>query len=134
MLEQYPKDVRIVTKEFPLPMHKYARKAAAAALAAGEQGKYWEYHDKLLENYNRLSDQKFIDIAREIGLDVEAFRKSMADPRHQRTITRDIQEGRRAGVTGTPTVFIQGRRLQNRSLPGFRELIEAVLRKEAKAK
>jgi protein-disulfide isomerase len=130
VLEQYPKDVKVVKKLFPLRMHKLAHPAAVAALAAGEQGKFWEYNDKIFENYNKLSDQKFLDFARELGLDMAAFEKSLKDPKHQSAIKKSMQDGSRAGVTGTPTIFVNGRRLNNRSLDGFKAVIDAELKKK----
>lgn len=111
-------------------MHKLAKPAAIAALAAGEQGKFWEYNDKLMENYNRLSDTAFLDFAGEVGLDVEAFKKSLTDPKLSRAVTKHMQDGSRAGVTGTPTIFVNGRRLNDRSLNGFKTIIDAELKKK----
>jgi protein-disulfide isomerase len=108
-----------------------ARPAAVAALAAGEQGKYWEFHKKLYENYNRLSDSMFLDLAKSLGLDEAAFSLSLKDPRHQQAIQKDMQDGQAAGVTGTPSVFINGRRLKTRSLAGFKAIIDAELAKSA---
>jgi len=132
VLGQFPKEVKVVQKNFPLSMHKFSRAAALAALAAGDQGKYWEYHEKLFQNYNTLSDSKFLEIAQEIGLDMDAFKKSLADPRHQAELARDIEDGRMAGVTGTPTIFVGGRKLNNRSLEGFKALIDAELKTKKK--
>jgi len=130
VLKQYPKEVKLVKKNFPLRFHKQSRAAAVAALAAGDQGKFWEYNDKLFENFNRLSPQKFLDIARELGLDMDAFQKSLKNPKYQQEIVKDIQDGSRAGVTGTPTIFINGRRLRNRSIAGFKAMIDAELAKK----
>ncbi|MDH3567988.1 MAG: thioredoxin domain-containing protein, partial [Desulfobacteraceae bacterium] len=71
VLENNPENVKIVFKNFPLRRHKYATKAAMAALAADGQGKFWAFHDRLFENYKQLSDQKINDIARDLGFDVE---------------------------------------------------------------
>ena len=73
VLEKYPKEVKIVLKNFPLNSHKFAKKAAAAALAAESQGKFWEFYDLLFENYNRLNDRKIRKIAIELGLDMVKF-------------------------------------------------------------
>lgn len=130
MLEQYPKEVKLVKKPFPLAMHKMARPAAIAALAAGDQGKFWEYNDKIFENYKKLSDQNLLVFAQEIGLDVDAFKKSLADPKHAQAIGKSTRDGAQAGVTGTPTIFVNGRRLNNRSLDGFKALIDVELKKK----
>jgi protein-disulfide isomerase len=130
VLERYPTQVKLVKKSFPLPMHRFARKAAMAALAAGEQGKFWEYNDLLFKNYNKLSDQKFLDFAQQLGLDMTSFRKGMTDPKLQALLNKNRQDGAKAGVTGTPSIFINGRRLKNRSLQGFEQIINAELKKK----
>jgi len=129
VLEKYPESVKIVFKNFPLRNHKFAMQAAIAALAAEKQGKFWEFHDLLFKNYNRLSEQKFKEIAQQLNLDLEKFEKDRKDPGIRAMIDRDVSEGREAGVRGTPTVFINGRILQNRSMTGFQELIEKALKK-----
>ena len=129
VLEKYPKDVKIVFKNFPLSSHRFALKAAAAALAAGSQGKFWEFHDRLFENYNRLNDQIIGQIATDLNLDLVEFEKSMRDPAIEEKISQDVYDGRQAGVNSTPSVFINGRRLRNRSLEGFQEAIDKELQK-----
>jgi protein-disulfide isomerase len=132
VLEKYPHDVKIVFKNFPLRNHKFALKAAVAALAAESQGKFWEFHDLLFKNYKSLNDQKIREIALELGLDQTKFEKKMKDPRITAMIRQDLRDGSRAGVRGTPTVFINGRRLRDRSLKGFRALIDRKLHKLGK--
>lgn len=77
-----------------------------------------------------LSDQKFIDMARELGLNMDAFQKSLKDPKHQSAIDKDISDANLAGVRGTPTIFINGRLLTNRSLDGFKEIVNEELKKK----
>lgn len=127
MLEQYPGKIKLVLKNFPLQSHKYAYKAAIAALAAEKQGKFWEYHDLLFENYNNLSDEKFKEIAESLNLDQKKFEDDLKDPEIAQKVRDDILDGSRAGIRGTPTIFINGRLLRNRSLAGFREVIEKEL-------
>lgn len=110
-------------------MHKAAAPAAAAAIAAEKQGKFWEFHDKLFQNSRSLSDAKFQEIAAELELDIEKFNADMKDPKTQSLISRDIQNGREAGVRGTPTIFVNGKLLKNRSVAGFQEKIDAELKK-----
>ena len=102
-------------------------KAAVAALAAGSQGKFWEFHDLLFKNYNRLSDQKIQEIAQTVGLNMEEFEKKMNDPAVKQKVNQDFSDGRQAGVRGTPTVFINGIRLRDRSLQGFQAAIDRQL-------
>jgi protein-disulfide isomerase len=130
VLEENPGKVKIVFKQYPLAMHKMARKAAAASLAANVQGKYWEYHDKLFENVSSLSDAKLQEIAEGVGLDIEKFEQDMADPSIQQAITSDLRNGQQAGVRGTPTIFVNGKRMKSRSRQSFQEMIDAELEKE----
>jgi protein-disulfide isomerase len=131
VLEKNPNQVKLVFKNFPIINHKFAMPAAVAALAAGKQGKFWEFHDLLFKDYNRLNEQKVKEIAQQLNLDMEKFEKDRKDPRIRAMINRDVSEGNRAGVRGTPTVFINGRLLRNRTLAGFQELIEKALKKPA---
>ena len=130
MFERYHKEMKLVFKNFPLRNHKLAWPAAIAALAANKQGKFWELHDQLYENYNRLSDQKIREIAQQVGLDIEKFDKDMKDPELKAIVERDFQEGARAGVRGIPTIFVNGRQLKNRSFQGFQAAIEKELARE----
>ena len=132
VLEKYPDDVKIVFKNFPLRNHKFAFKAATAALVAESQGKFWEFHDLLFKNYNRLNDQKIREIALGLGFDQTQFEKKMKDPKIRAMIRQDVRDGAQAGVKGTPTVFINGRRLKDRSLKGFQALIDKELLKLGK--
>ena len=119
--------MKLVFKNFPLRNHKFAWPAAIAALAANKQGKFWELHDQLYENYNRLNDQKIRESAQQVGLDMEKFDKDMKDPKLKAIVERDFQEGARAGVRGIPTIFVNGRQLKNRSFQGFQAAIEKEL-------
>ena len=110
-------------------MHQFTRKASAAALAAQAQGKFWEYHHKLFENSSSLSDVKFRDIARELNLDLGKFIQDMNSPATQKLIDRDLREGEQARVSGTPTIFVNGKPLKDRSLQGFQSMIAAELKK-----
>ncbi len=103
-----------------------------AALAADRQGKFWEFHDLLFDNYNKLNDQKIREIAQQVGLDPERFERDLKDPRIEAMVNKDMQDGANAGVQGTPTVFINGRLLRNRSLAGFEAVIDRELQKTRK--
>jgi protein-disulfide isomerase len=129
VLKRYPNDVKLIIKHFPLRNHKFARKAAAAALAANEQGKFWEFHHQLFKNYKTINDAKIQDIAKELGLDINKFKKEMKSPAISKLISRDLQNGRQAGVGGTPTIFINGKILKKRDLSGFSAMIEAELKR-----
>jgi protein-disulfide isomerase len=128
VLGKYPKDVKLVIKHFPI--HSFARKAAIAALAAGKQGKFWEIHEKLFANQKELSDAKVETIAQELGLNMGQFKQDLKDPSIASLIDRDFNDGLRANIRGTPTIFVNGKLLSKESLSGFQQAIEAELRKK----
>jgi protein-disulfide isomerase len=132
VLEKYPADVKIAFKNFPIRSHKFAKQAAIAALAADSQGKFWEFHDLLFKNYNRLNDQVVRDLALGLGLNQAQYQKKLKDPTLAGRVRQDELEGRRAGVKGTPTIFINGRLLKSRSLQGFQAAIDKELKKAGK--
>ncbi len=129
LLEKYPAELRVVFKNFPIRSHKYAFAAAMAALAAGQQGKFWEFHDELFKNYNRLNDQKIQEIVKQLNLDQTKFDENKKSPVEAARVRQDYEEGIRLGVRGTPTVFINGRRLKNRSI----KIMEEIIAEEIKA-
>jgi protein-disulfide isomerase len=128
VVEKYPETVRVVFKNYPIRSHQYAEKAALAALAADRQGKFWEFHDLLFADYRNLDDEKVREYARELNLDMEKFESDWSDPRLSAQIQTDTRQGSQAGVRGTPTVFINGRRLKDRSLEGFSKMIDEALK------
>lgn len=124
VLDIYPGKVKLVFKHFPLSSHRNAQNAALTALAAQNQGKFWEMHDLLYANYNKLNAQKIDELAVEAGLDLNQVKKDRANPQLSARIKQDMEEGTAAGVRGTPTIFVNGRLLPERSLNGFRQLID----------
>ena len=129
MLKQYPKSVKVVFKNFPLSNHKFAIKAAAAALAAERQGKFWEFHDELFKHYRNLNDKKILDIAQKMGLNEAQFHKDRQDPEILGKINLDYEEGQKIEVKGIPAVFMNGRRISNRDIKNLRSMVEKQLKK-----
>ena len=99
-----------------------------AALAADRQGKFWGYHHKLFQSMSILSEGKIQDIARELGLDVDRFNKDLNDPGLQNLINRDLAEGMKAEVQGTPTLFVNGKPVKSGSLVALQQVIERELK------
>jgi protein-disulfide isomerase len=131
VLEQYPNDVKLVFKNFPLTrIHKFAMDAAVASMAANQQGKFWEFHDELFKNYNNLNAEKFDELAQAVGLDMEQFNQDRQNPALAAMVQRDLKDGVEAGLRGTPSIFVNGRLLQQRSLPGFKQIIDEELAKK----
>jgi protein-disulfide isomerase len=130
VLKKYPKKVKLVFKNYPLTkVHNMAMKAAVAALAAKEQGRFWEYHDKLFENHRTLSDKKLIDIAKELGLDMDKFKHDMNDPKIATLIKRDTNEALSNGVRGVPTLFLNGHRIRSLNAALIENEIDRELKK-----
>ncbi len=105
----YPKDVTLYFKQFPLPHHIYAEAASRATLAAHRQGRFWPMHDLIFTHQTQLEEGSFVAFATELGLNVEKFKTDMADPAIAQQVQRDRQEGEDARMTGTPTVYVNGK-------------------------
>jgi protein-disulfide isomerase len=129
--KDYGSRLRVVMKEFPLSIHPQAQGAAMAALAAGAQGKYWEMHDLLFANQRALDAAALEGYARQLSLDLPRFKADLDNPRLAEVITRDQELGGGLGVTGTPAVFVNGRRLPGGAVPidSFKALIDEELGK-----
>lgn len=108
LLAAYPNDLRLVFKQFPLDIHDQARLAAQASLAAAEQNRFWELHDKMFANFRRLSRPNIMAWARESGLDIVRFANDLDKPAYTARIDAAIREGAAVGVAGTPTLFFNG--------------------------
>jgi len=120
-----PDKIRLVYKNFPLSFHTSAPAAAASAMAAQKQGKFWEYRWALAPNFQSLNDSTFIETAKKVGLNIEQFKKDMVlDAEKQAIIDRDMKLGAEVGVQGTPNFYVNGKR-QDRFAPG---LIEKMLK------
>ena len=129
MLEKYPKEVKLAHKI--IPAHDFTLKAATAALAADEQGKFWEFHDKLFENQSVLNEAKIIEIAGMLKLDMARFRKKKNDPALKELIDRDFSDAKRLGILATPWVYLNGRHLEERTFPDFVDAIDKELKRQA---
>jgi protein-disulfide isomerase len=127
VLDKYPDSVKVVFKHYPLSFHKQALPAALASMAAAEQGKFWEYHDELFINQKSLAKEKYLEIAENLGLDLKKFSLDMMRPSLRQKIEQDVAEAKKAGVTGTPTIFVNGRKLKNRDIAAISKLIDEEL-------
>lgn len=108
LMAAYPKDVKIVFKNLPLPFHDQAAPAAKAALAAGKQGKFWEMHDALFANQRALNADFFTEQAKTLGLNLEQFKKDMDSPEIDAQIKEDSALASKNGISGTPGFFVNG--------------------------
>lgn len=129
IITAFPKDVRIVFKQFPLDFHEQAREAAEASLAANEQGKFWPMHDKMFAHNESLNREAIRKSAEEIGLDVKALDQSLDSGRYRERVDEDIADGMKIGVNGTPLFFINGRRYNGmRTMEAIRPIIESEIK------
>ncbi len=135
--------VKYVFRDFPLEFHKQAPKASEAANCAGDKGKYWEMHDKLFDNQSALTVDKLKQYAADIGLDTESFNACIDSGKHADEINKDLEDGKKATVNGTPTFFIGktqsgkkeiiGKRLVGaRPFSSFEQVIEQLLAEPGK--
>jgi protein-disulfide isomerase len=123
---RYGERIKLVYRDFPIDeLHPQARKAHEAARCANDQGKFWPYHDVLFARPKQAGPEDLKTYAREAGLDVESFERCVTARTYQAAVQKDVDEGIRAGVTGTPTFFINGR-LVSGALPleSFARLID----------
>lgn len=132
VLKAYPNEVKFVYKELPLTsIHQNALNAAKAVAAAQKQGKFWEMHDKLFANQRALLPDNLKQYAQEIGLDVAKFEKDMTSPEVQKQIDADMKLAQDAEVRGTPTMFLNGKRVMNRSFEGLKQMIDEALKQKS---
>lgn len=132
VLAQNPQTVKLVFKNMPLKFHNMAEPAARAALAAHEQGKFWEYHDRLFAE-SALNEALFTKIAQDLGLDLARFNQARESAPILAKVQKDLVDAQQAGVTGTPTIFINGRLPKQRNLETIQAIIDDELRKLGKS-
>ena len=128
VMKHYGNKVRLVYRDFPLPMHPQARPASEAASCANAQGKFWEYHATLFANQTALGEDQLKEYAKNVGLDAAKFDQCLKDKPFKAAIDKDVADGEKVGVNGTPAFFINGRMLSG-ALPfdKFKEVIDEEL-------
>ncbi|MGA1842651.1 MAG: thioredoxin domain-containing protein [bacterium] len=129
LLGKYPNEVNLIIKHNPLRMHRYAENASLAALASAKQQKYREITKLLFDNYKDLNDDTIKKYLEEAGLDMEALNSAYNDPSLKKIIGEDLNLGARLKVRGVPTLFINGRRVKDRSLNALSEMVDQELAK-----
>jgi protein-disulfide isomerase len=129
----YGKDLRVVFRHQPLSFHDKAKGAAVAAMAAHEQGKFWEMHDKLFEAQQQLGDETYLRLARELGLNESKFKAALSSSKLAQLVDRDAAEGSRVGADGTPTFFVNGRQIVGaQPADQFKAMIDEEIKKADK--
>lgn len=109
VVDAFPGKVVLYFKQFPLGHHAHSHTAARATLAAGRQGRFWPMHDLVFQNQGALSPERFVEFATELGLNVDKFKRDLEDPALYAQIERDRKEAITANISGTPTIYIDGR-------------------------
>ena len=128
VLDEYGSKIYFVYKDFPLPFHNNAQKAAEASRCALEQNKYWEYHDALFKNQQSLDTNSLKTYAKSLGLDETKFSECLDSNKYTEKVKQDIEEGQSKGVTGTPTFFVNGKMLVGaQPFDAFKEIIDKEL-------
>jgi protein-disulfide isomerase len=129
--ETYGNKVKLAFKHQPLPFHQNAKLAAMASMAAHEQGKFWEMHDKMFANQQALDRASLERYAQEIGLDMGKFKAALDSNKYDAYVTADSNEGMRVGANGTPTFFINGRQIVGaQPFEAFKTVIDQELAKK----
>ena len=127
LMDAYPGKIKVVFKNFPLGFHKQAGLAAEAAIAAGAQGKFWEMHDKIFTDQKQMGIETLKSYAEELDLDMEQFNEDLENHRYKKVVDDDIKLAKGAGVRGTPTFFINGKKLVGaKPLAEFQKVIGPV--------
>ena len=128
VLGTYGDRIRLVYRHLPLPNHPNARPAAEAAACANEQGKFWEYHDRLFADQSKLAAADLKKHAADLGLDAGKFNACVETRRFQKDVDADMDAAQLLGVSGTPHFFINGRPLSGaQPLESFKEIIDEEL-------
>jgi protein-disulfide isomerase len=133
LLEAYPEDLQHVYKNFPLGFHKEAMPAAKACLAADMQGKFWEMEELVFKNPKKLTDEDLKGYAKKIGLDMQRFEKDYKSEEVEKRVKEDMTQARKAQVSGTPTLFLNGKRVKNRSEEAMKGEIKSILEGKKKS-
>ncbi len=130
VLEKYKDKVLFVYRDFPLSFHQYAQKAAEASECADEQGKFWQYHDKLFENQGALDADSLKKYAKDLGLDTTKFNACLDSGKMAAEVNADFADGQNAGVSGTPAFYINGIELSGaQPFSEFQKIIDKELSK-----
>jgi protein-disulfide isomerase len=131
LMKAYPTQVKLIFKQFPLvDSHPEAAISAAAALAAHQQGKFWQMHDIMFANHASLSRKAILGWAAGLGMDMMRFTADLDSRAIKQAIQRDVEDGNRAGVDSTPTVFIDGQKYNGAlAFDAIKPVIEAEIKR-----
>lgn len=129
IIETYGDQINFIFRDFPIADHPYAQKAAEAGECAHEQGKFWQMHDKMFINHDQLDDESLKIYAQQVGLDTNQFNECLDSGKYKKEVENDYANGLAAGVTGTPTFFINGQIVEGAvPLEFFKQVIDLGLK------
>ena len=128
LIAEFGDRVKFVVRDYPLNQHAEAETAAAAAEAARAQGKYWDYVALLYRNQSALQVDKLKDYASQLKLDRAKFDLALASEATKEKVVRDMRDGEKVGVNGTPTIFVNGKMVKDRSYEGLQSVLNASLK------
>lgn len=133
LMEKYPNQIKLAFKHFPLGFHKQAVIAAEASMAAEAQGKFWEMHDKIFTNQRQINIDNLKSYAQELNLDMKKFNQDLESHRFKNIVDKDMNIGKGVGVRGTPTFFINGKKLVGaKPLTTFQKVIDGIMKEKKK--
>ena len=128
VMKKYEGKVKVVFRDFPLEFHQQAPGAAMAATCAGDQGKYWEMHDAMFKDQSKLDLPSLVATAKGIGIDGDALKSCVESGKYKAELEKDMADGKKVGVTGTPAFFINGIPLEGaQPIEEFSKIIDAEL-------
>ena len=132
VVANYAGKVRLVFRDFPLPFHERAPKASEAGLCAADQGKFWEMHDEMFANQDKLAPDDLKGLAKKIGVDSGAFDACLDSSKHAVQVKKNTEDAKKAGISGTPAFFINGRLISGaQPYEKFKEVVDEELAKAA---
>jgi len=130
LLDKYPGKIRVAFKHFPIEGHNAAPLAHRASMAAQEQGKFWEMHDRIFANQQKMSRDQYLAYAKELKLDVAKFTQALDSGKFKPQIDADQADAKALGVTGTPAFFVNGKFLNGaKPFEDFATVINAELKR-----
>jgi len=132
VMKAYPAQVKLIFKQFPLDNHSQAAVAAVAALAAHKQGKFWAMHDAMFAQQGRLSRAVILQLAAGLQLDMKRFQADLDSADMKKAVAQDMEDGEKAGVQATPTLFINGQHYNGAiALGALKPVLDGELKKHS---
>lgn len=130
VVAEYKDNLVFAYRHYPLDQHPFGQKAAEAAEAAKAQGKFWEMYELLFANQEKFSDTIFVELAKQLNLDIPTFEKAMKEGTYKDTVLRDLSYGNLIGVNSTPTFFLNGKKLNLTTFADIRTAVAEAIKNQ----